>query len=160
MATATSRLGELIDAMAATLEARSGLAGVNILTGPASDEELGIEYIALAIGEIQLPKRFAAAGNRLALETLTIPCELQARAEGAGNPARKVARDRALALYAEVEDAHRTAVAAPGGSVTFGVPEVAAVRLSSARMGQGYVDNERTVVIGFEFEADVYLVSA
>lgn len=159
MATMTSRVGELIDAIGAALEGRAGLEGVNVLTGPASDAELGIEYIALGIDEIRLPKRFAGATNRLQMETLTIPCELQARAGGAGNPAIKAARDRALAIYAEVEDAHRTAVAAAGGSVTFGIPEVATVRLSDGLMGQGFVENERTAVIRFDFDADVYLVS-
>ena len=88
MTTTTSVLPAFLNAIQTALDAEAALDGVNVLSGPAGPLELGIEYVALAIGEIGLAQSWGAQETRYKKEDYSIPCELHARTAGAGEAAR------------------------------------------------------------------------
>ena len=158
MTTTTSVLPAFLNAIQTALDAEAALDGVNVLSGPAGPLELGIEYVALAIGEIGLAQSWGAQETRYKKEDYSIPCELHARTAGAGEAAIRAARARAFALLAVVEDVLRTALSPPGPP--FGIAAIDACQVEDVRFGQGFVDNERTATVQFDITARTSLISA
>ena len=155
MATATSVLPDLLDAIQAGLDARAGLNGVTVLSGPADADDLGREYIALGLNdpEISIPQRPGAQTVNYRKESISIPCELRANQPGKGETNIRAARDRAFALFAEVEDWVRS-------NKTAGLSAVDALHITNARANQGADDNGRFVVIKFDLDAQTSLIDS
>ena len=98
----TSSLGTVLDAIRAALILRSNLTGVSVFSGPVSLEEAGQECIAF--GDARLDENaMAMGGNRW--EVWNIEGEIRIVKPWAGSTEQtiKAARDRALALFAEIE---------------------------------------------------------
>lgn len=155
MATATSVLPDLLDAIQAGLDARAGLDNVTVLSGPADADDLGREYIALGLNdpEISIPQRPGAQTVSYRKESISIPCELRANQPGKGEGSIRAARDRAFALFAEVEDWVRS-------NKTAGLSAVDALHITNARANQGADDNGRYVVIKFDLDAQTSLIDS
>ena len=100
-----------IDALAALLTLRAGLAGVHVFTCPVAPEDLGSEAIELA-PETSVEQQVAAMGSHDIEEAFdvrgSIVCYQAMTGSGAVtsiNVAAKAARDRACAILEEVTDA-------------------------------------------------------
>jgi hypothetical protein len=98
----TSAIGTVLDAIRAALVLRSGLSGVNVYTGRVSVEEAGTECIAFGGGTLT-EIRQAMGGNKL--ETWEIGGETRVVKpwQGTTETTIKAARDRVLAIFAQVE---------------------------------------------------------
>lgn len=106
-----SALPGFLDALTAALAARPGLAGVAVFSAPVDPDLLGKEAIELA-ESVDVNQTSAAMSSRDISETFTVkgsilvasPMVKQASVMATINTAAKAARDRALAIYAEVCD--------------------------------------------------------
>lgn len=99
----TSAIGTIKDALVAALKLRANLAGVNIFSGFVGVEEAGVECIALEDARL-VEVAAAMGGNRI--ETWEIDGEVAAVKPWTGGTTEltiKAARDRAVALLAEIE---------------------------------------------------------
>lgn len=98
----TSAVGSVVDAIRAALILRSGLAGVNVFSGPVGFEEAGQECIAF--GNMRLIEEAASMGGNRS-ESWAVDGELRVVKtwQGGTEPTIEAARDRALAVFAEVE---------------------------------------------------------
>lgn len=98
----TSAIGSALDALVDGLAARSGLSGVTVFSAPPSPEEAGLEGIWF--GDCELTEiEHADGGSRL--ETWKVYGETYVKKAWATSTeaTNRAARDRALALFAEVE---------------------------------------------------------
>ena len=98
----STAIGTVLDAIRAALILRANLSGVNVFSGPVSWEEAGVECIAL--GDARLDEEeMAMGGNRL--EEWDVDGEIltQRPWQTTTETTIKAARDRTLALFAEVE---------------------------------------------------------
>jgi hypothetical protein len=99
----TSAIGTVLDAIRAALIIRANLAGVNVFTGTVSHEEAGTECIAFGGGRLT---EIAAAMGGHRLETWEVDGEIRVVSQtwaGTTETSAKAARDRTLALFAELE---------------------------------------------------------
>jgi hypothetical protein len=107
----TTTLPAFMDALVTALQARIGLAGVNIYSGPVAPEDLGSEGIEFA-EEVSVEQTRAAMNSTDQEETYTVGGSiLVAKSFGAStsavatiNVAAKAARDRVAAILEEVTD--------------------------------------------------------
>ena len=111
----TSRVPAAVDALLAILRARSALAEVDIIDGPAAVNYTRLQrlYVGWQPGDesaVQLQQAFNAAGARTRDEAFTISCYAEARA---GDKDMKARRDEVFALVGEVELALRATNDAP-----------------------------------------------
>ncbi len=103
-------LPTFLDALHAALDARPGLAGVNIFTCPVAPEDLGKEALELAndvpveepraersMGSTGLEEEYQVPGNAICFKTAK-------QGAPAINDAAKKARDRAYAILEEIVD--------------------------------------------------------
>ena len=103
-------LPSFLDALAAALQARGGLAGVSVYTCPVSPEDLGKEAVELA-AETDVEQTVAAMGSTDIEESFDVKGSIVCFSPmGAGatkvatiNAAAKKVRDRACAILGEVE---------------------------------------------------------
>lgn len=121
----TSAIGTVLDALRTSLVARTNLSGVNVFSGPVSAEEAGLECIAF--GDADLTEVAFAMGG-LRQETWTVEGETRVVAAWKGTTELTIAaaRDRALAIFAELES-HLN------DTFTGGLPNA---ELTSARIAQ------------------------
>lgn len=107
MATATSRAAAIEDALIEQLQARPGLAGVQVEIGPLGDQEARNEWIqigtAVAGPGLSSSQEWGALGNRRRDEAGTIHGGIFVQKAGAGPAVIRACRDRAWELLAEVE---------------------------------------------------------
>ncbi len=99
----TSAIGTSLDAIRAGLILRAGLSGVTVFTGPVPPEEAGLECIAF--GDAELTEVGAAMGG-LRAETWQVSGEIRVVKpwqNGGTETTIKAARDRDLAIFAELE---------------------------------------------------------
>lgn len=155
MATATSVLPDLLDAIQTGLSGVAALAGVTVVSGPLDAEDLGREYIVLGVNDpdITLPQRPGAQNMNYRKEAISIPCELRANKPGKGEINIRAARDRAFKLFAAVEDWVRN-------NKTAGIPAVDALHITSVRIQQGADDKQRYVVMRFDLDAQTSLIDS
>lgn len=90
-----------MDALKARLDLRAGLTGVTVATGPLGDDTPA-EAIVL-VGVSAADQAYAALGSRPKDDMYDILGGIWVARPGAGEAVLKAARDRALALLAEVE---------------------------------------------------------
>ena len=103
-------LPTFIDALVAALQARAGLAGVNVYGCPVAPEDLGKEAIELA-AETDVVQTAAAMGSTDIEESFDVkgsivcftPMPAEATKVATINGAAKTVRDRACAILGEVE---------------------------------------------------------
>lgn len=99
----TSAIGTVLDALRAALILRANLTGVQVYSAAVSLEEAGLESIEFGDAEL-VEEELAMGGSKL--ETWDVECALVGQAkpwQGDTEATIKAARDRALALFAEVE---------------------------------------------------------
>jgi hypothetical protein len=98
----TSAIGTVLDAIRAALVLRVGLLDVNVFSGPVPLETAGLECIAFGDGKLKEAED-TMGGNRE--ETWEVEGETCANKswEGTVEATIKAARDRAVALLAELE---------------------------------------------------------
>jgi len=98
----TSAIGTVLDAIRAALILRAGLSGVNVFSGVVSLEEAGLECLAYD-GGLLAEDSSSMGGNKL--EVWDIDGEIRVFKPWAGDTELtiKAARDRALAIFAELE---------------------------------------------------------
>lgn len=136
----TSAIGTTLDAIRAGLVLRDGLAGVNVFSGPVAYEEAGLECIAM--GDAVLTEvAFAMGGARE--ETWTVHAETYVLKPWAGDTELTIAsaRDRALALWAEVESYLND-------TYTGSLPDAS---MESGEMEQGFGPDGRWCRLRFDF---------
>jgi hypothetical protein len=100
----TSVVGTTLDAIRAALVLRSDLTGVNVFSGPVSEEEGGTECIWF--GDAELIEEPAAMGGNVT-DDWTVDGQAWAIMKPWQDSTEltiKAARDRALAIFAEVEE--------------------------------------------------------
>ncbi len=89
-----------LDTITAGLKLRTGLIGVKVFSGPVTQDDAGLECIAFGdVHGTEDPE--AMVGERE--EDYVIEGTLLAVKSGAGETVIKAARDRAFAIYAEIE---------------------------------------------------------
>jgi hypothetical protein len=109
---AATALPGFLDALAALLTLRAGLAGVNVFTCPVDPADLGTEAIELA-AETPVAQELAAMASRDIEEAFEVkgsiicyaPRPASASTVATVNAAAKTARDRACAILEELTDA-------------------------------------------------------
>jgi hypothetical protein len=104
MATRTSTVPAVLDALKALLGARAGLDGVTVTTAPSGDPIPTESIQFFGTGGDQA---WDAIGNRRRKETYTIRGGIFIQRRGAGPDVWDAARERAYAILAELEDAIR-----------------------------------------------------
>ena len=105
----TTVAGDFLDALAAQLSARAGLAKVRVYTAPVAPEDLGEEAIELG-EEIPITQEQAAMGKSDMMENVTIhgsilvskPYPRKTTRVETINAGAKTARDRAVAIFGEL----------------------------------------------------------
>ena len=139
----TSALGTTLDAIRAGLILRAGLAGVNVYSGPVSHEEGGRECIWM--DNATLNEEAAAMGGQRS-EVWQVKCQLwadvdawQGASAGSTEETIKAARDRALAIFAEVESYIND-------TYTGTLPDV---NVTAGELRQGYMPDGRTCAVDF-----------
>lgn len=149
MATHTSTVPAVLDALKALLDPRAGLAGVTVTTAP-SGEPVPMESIQLfgTAGD----QEWAAIGNRRRRESYTIRGGIFIIKGGAGSAVWDAARERAYALLAELEDAIRV-------MPTLGLADRVIVQLARADLDQGAQDNGRWAALDLDLAVTAELVS-
>ncbi len=126
-----STLPAFLDALVAALEARPGLAGVTIYSGPVAPEDIGeagiefaedvsIDQTRAAMGSTDMDESYSVTGSVLA----AAPIVPKATKTATINAAAKVARDRAFAILHEI-----TAELATNDDMTDTVRDVAIATL-------------------------------
>lgn len=95
----TSKAAEFEDALIAQLQARPGLAGVQVDIGPLGDDSEA-EHIQSV--QVDSEEEWGALGNRRKEELIALTLAVQGEAPGAGAEAIREARDRCHTLIAEV----------------------------------------------------------
>lgn len=151
MATHTSTIPAVLDALKALLDARAttALDGVEVWTAPSGDP---IPHECIQFFGTDGDQQWAALGNRRRRETYTITGAIFIIRLGAGQDKAKEARDRAYAILAELEDALRVAP-------TLGLPDRVEVQLATNNLDQGPQDNGRYAAIPFTLAVTAELVS-
>ena len=99
----TSAVGTVLDDIRAALILRGALTGVNVFSGPVSEEEGGQEFVWF--GNATLVETPASMGGNL-FDTWEISGEVWAAMkswQGDTETTIKAARDRALAVFAQIE---------------------------------------------------------
>lgn len=106
MATATSTIPAFLDALRATLAARTLIAagGVLVATAPTGEP---VPRESIQLFDAAADQEWAASGNKRRREQYRVRGGIFISAPGAGEAKAKAARDRAFALLAEIEDALR-----------------------------------------------------
>lgn len=150
MATHTSTVPAVLDALKTLLDARAGLAGVTVTTAP-SGEPVPMESIQFfgTNGD----QAWAALGNRRRRETYTIRGGIFIIKGGAGADVWDAARERAYALLAELEDAIRV-------SPTLDLADRVIIQLTRADLDQGAQDNGRWAALDIDLGVTAELVSS
>lgn len=98
----TSAIGTILDAIRTALVARSGLTGVNVFTGGVPIEDAGLECIAF-LGATLDEAANTNGGNRLETWRVQGATQVIKPWQGTTEESIKAARDRALAIFAELE---------------------------------------------------------
>lgn len=163
MATHTSTVPDVLDALKALLDARKATPGSPLAANPATDLEETVITTA-ATGE-PVPKQsiqffgtggdqeWAAIGNRRRRETYTIRGGIFVVYGGTiGDGVADIARNRVYTLLAELEDAIRV-------SPTLGLPDRVIVQLARADLDQGAQDNGRWAALDIDLAVTAELVS-
>lgn len=109
MATQTSTVPAVLDALKALLDARKATPGspledVEIRTAPTGDPT---PWECIAFLGQQGDQAWGAIGNRRRKETYSLQAAIFVKRRGAGEALAKEVRDRAYAILAEMEDAIR-----------------------------------------------------
>jgi hypothetical protein len=107
MATVTTKAGQVEDALVAQLQARVGLAGVQVDIGPLGDSSARGEWIQFGVGEsaaLSGAQEWGSLGNKRKDERVSITGRVFVASSGTGTNRLRDARDRALELMAEVEE--------------------------------------------------------
>ena len=141
---ATITIGTILDALRTQLDARGGLSGVTVSTGPTGDPPPeSIEF-----SDVEIDDDYFGMGNPPSkLATYTISGQVFVRRPGKGEDAIKLARDRAVAIIEEVRDEVT-------GDITVGASTLHA-KFSTASMRQGVTDPpSRTCAFDFTVEIE------
>lgn len=153
MATTTSRIPDVMDALQTGLAARPVLANVTVQSGPGDMKNLGLEYLVLGVGRVSIPQSQRAAGNQFKQEAARIECEIRSGVVGVGELAIRACRDRAFVILGEVEDFLRTT---PNLSIT----AVDHLLLRDVDYGIGWDDKVTWCEIGFTIAGNISLISS
>ena len=102
MASATSTVPAFLDAFKAALEARAGLAGVQVSTAPLGADS---KPESIQMGDVPGTSPWGAVGAKRRNERYTVACAIWKQESGAGEAKAKAERDRVFAIFAEVEKA-------------------------------------------------------
>ncbi len=99
----TSQIGDVLDALVDGLRARAVLSEVQVFSAPVSLEESGLESIEFGDAELE-DEPLAMGGNKTETWSVECFCVGQAKSwDGDTETTIRSARDRTLALFAEVE---------------------------------------------------------
>jgi hypothetical protein len=151
MATHTSTVPAVLDAIKALLDARSALstAGVVVTTAPSGDP---IPAESIQLFGTNGDQEWAAIGNRRRRESYTIRSGIFVIRRGAGAAVWDAARERAYAILAELEDAIRV-------MPTLGLADRVIVQLARVDLDQGPQDNGRWAALDIDLAVTAELVS-
>ena len=141
---ATITIATVLDQFKVQLDARGGLSGVTVTTGPTGDPPPeSIEF-----SDVDITDEYFGMGNPPSkLATYTISGQVFVRRPGKGEAAIKLARDRAVAIVEEVRDEVT-------GNITVGAATLHA-SFSTASMRQGVTDPaSRTCTFDFTVEIE------
>jgi hypothetical protein len=157
MATHTSTVPDVLDALKALLDARrvaapaGALAGVEVRTAPSGDP---VPFESIQMFGTAGDQEWAALGNRRRRESYTIRAGIFIRRMGAGEALAKEVRDRAYAILAELEDAIRV-------SPTLGLPDRVTIQLARVDLEQGLnPDDGRIAALDLDLAVTAELVSS
>lgn len=143
-----STIPACLDALVTRLQARPGLAGVEVTSGPLGIDDTAAESIQF--DNVEADQDWASAIRRSRDETYTIRGFLWIVQPGADEPAIKAARDRAFELFDEL------ALALHEDPTLGGVVRTAQVR--RPRLDQGiWGDGSRAARIQFAIEVSARL---
>jgi len=101
--TTTSTIPNLLNTLQERLAARSGLAGVQIVSAPLGPQSTALESIQFG-GVVESEQTVASLGNRRRTESYQVHGIIWIAKSGAGEQTIRAARDRAYELFAELED--------------------------------------------------------
>lgn len=135
---------DVLDSLKTILEARAGLAGVTVFTGPPGDDAKYADAFAF----------FGAEGDQepITLDGTSVGDSFRvfgsafARKDGAGETVTKAARDRVAVLLAELEDA-------VANDRTLG-DVVMTAEVSALDLNQGYEPSVRWAEIRFQIACE------
>ena len=146
----TSMVIQVIEALQARLQARPGLAQVNVFALPQGPQDLGREYIVLAT---RIPGRqeFPFASKAIKNDAFTLNGVVGRMEPGKGDTAALAAMGRVMDLFAEIEDALRTDPSLGGLDVT--------AQIGGYEHSPGATDVGRVHEMTFEVRVDARLVS-
>lgn len=143
--TVTSRMDLAITNLAALLSAREGLSEVTVVEEPVKRDELGKEYIIVAV-EVELTQEPAALGAQARDERFTIRGVIEVFTPGATREDIRAGRQRCLAIKAEIEDEIR----GPSGTTLDGA--VKWCQWSGARYNPMATDQDRVASMSFDID--------
>lgn len=135
---------DFIETLTAQLLLRAGLADVQVISGPI-DLDTATKRDIIQLFGTEMTETFAAIGNKRHEETYTLEGELIVVRPPAGETGIQEVRDRAKAIFGELETELRTNHKMNG--------TVKWCRLSSVAIAQGYGDKGRICVVSFTITA-------
>ena len=145
-----STLPDFLDALRASLAARSGLAGVNVVSGPVGPDDEGTAAIVLGDDAITADDSPDNIGDYSRAEVYRVPCHTIAFAPGKDEANVALARSTAFAYLAEVREDQ-----SENDTATATVTDWSVV---AWQLEQGYDDNSRWALLRFTIEATAYTV--
>lgn len=139
---------DFIDALKTRLEARPGLAGVQINSAP-----MGVNTAAEAITvhDLEGEQTWAALGRERKRDSFTLNCTTWIHKPGADEADAKACRDRAEALLAEVEADLKDFPETVNGS------QITALNLANVSLDQGANTDGRWAQVTFSIQVTVLI---
>lgn len=145
----TSTVPIVLDRLKTLLESRTGLTQVEVTTAGMADNTKP-ESIQLGI-RVTSTQEFATTGaDHGRHEYYIIHGAIQIKKAGAGETVAKEARDRAYAIYKEVEDTVRE-------DPSIGLTSVLKAQVNSADLDQYAGDRARNAVLDFQIDVHAYI---
>jgi len=149
--------GAYIDALGAALQARPGLAAVQVCTAPIPKDRVQREAIAV-VGIRPSQEEPAAigprAGGRATADVSVIQGAVQVQVLGSGEADAVTCRQRCLAIFDEVETTIREDYDLGLNEGEVGSNQVISAVISSKSLDQGVVDKYRVCSVAFDIRLE------
>lgn len=145
---ATWKGPDFLDALKTRLEARAGLAGVQINSAPMGADTA---REAITLHALEGEQSWAALGQERKKDNFTVTGTTWINKPGANDAIAKEARDRAAALLAEVEAEMKNGFTTVDGS------QIRKLNLSNVGLAQGANDQGRWAQVTFSIDVEVQI---
>lgn len=145
---ATWKGPDFLDALKTRLEARAGLAGVQINSAPMGADTA---KEAITFHDLDGEQTWAALGQERKKDAFTVDGTTWINKPGKGETIAKEARDRAAVLLAEVEAELKNAFTSVDGN------QIRKLNLSNVGLAQGANDQGRWAQVTFSIDVEVQL---